>query len=78
MEWAKEHQLSNYKRFEREHNCNVFLVLGVGGEPAKPETVFTIPLQYISATSFSQEQLKPYRKNNDGNFFFDAEEMKLK
>ncbi len=78
VEWAKEHQLSNYKRFEREHNCKVFLVLGVGGEPAKPETVFTIPLQYISATSFSQEQLKPYRKNNDGNFFFDAEEMKLK
>lgn len=44
-----EKTLKNYRKFCKERNIPVTIVLGVGGEPCAPELLYFIPLEKIDA-----------------------------
>jgi hypothetical protein len=80
IEWAKEYQLKNYRKFKTEKNIPVFVAIGVGGTPEKPEDVYIVPLTVIENIFISQTELKKYQKVDfqDKNFFYDSKTEILK
>lgn len=78
IKWAYDYQIKNYKEYTAKLNIPVFVIIGVGGEPSKPEEVFIIPLSKLESNTISQEELKSYkRKIADTEFFWDFKKNKL-
>jgi hypothetical protein len=80
IEWAKDYQLKNYKKFKTDKNIPVFVAIGVGGTPEKPSEVYIVPLSAIENTFITQTELKNYQKADfqDKNFFYDSKTESLK
>jgi len=78
VEWSKETQLANHKQFEKITQIPVFIVLGIGGYPNKPDEVYAIPLGEIDQTSLHCMTLKPYqRKLPYERFFLNCSKLTL-
>ena len=58
VNWCTENQLNHYRHCN--YQAPVFIVLGVGGDPWKPESVFLIPLKLISYTELYLSEIKRY------------------
>jgi uncharacterized tellurite resistance protein B-like protein len=72
VEWAREDQICNYKRYSEEHSIPVFVVIGIGKHPENPKDVFVIPLDDLSEPFLSSDFLGRYRRlDKDKPFFFD-------
>ncbi|HYM94844.1 MAG TPA: hypothetical protein VET23_11940 [Chitinophagaceae bacterium] len=56
--WCTENQLSHYRQCNREFP--VFIILGVGGSPAKPAFVFLIPLRVANFTELYKSEAEKY------------------
>jgi hypothetical protein len=78
IQWAKDYQLDNYRKFSAERNMNVFIMLGVGGAPGNPQHLYIIPLNEISSLFLSQSQMQKYYRHGKGNFFFEPDTLSLK
>jgi hypothetical protein len=66
-------KLQEYKNFERENNIQVYLVLGVGGEPTAPEELFLIPLPHIDSNRINKRKLNQnYSKSLNAKFYYDT------
>jgi hypothetical protein len=72
IEWASTDQLARYKEFESTSSKPVFVVIGVGGTPDAPQSLYAIPIRVINSTVLTQYQLKNYTKYKAGDFFFDS------
>jgi uncharacterized membrane protein YtjA (UPF0391 family) len=77
IEWAKPYQITNYKNYEAANGIKVFIVIGVGGLPENPASVYIVPLHHISDSIFTEYQLRPYQRYKKGNFFLTVETMTL-
>ncbi|MCR4921813.1 MAG: hypothetical protein K5945_08955 [Bacteroidaceae bacterium] len=40
-------KLENYRKFSESRNIPVTIILGVGGEPSNPESIYRIPLESV-------------------------------
>lgn len=79
VEWAKDYQLANYKKYAEKLNIPVFIVIGIGGEPENTEELFIIPLTKIDTNFILKENLLPYRKTAiEKGFYWDFEKKELK
>lgn len=79
VEFANDKQLKRYQEYAKEKEFPVFIVLGVGGQPDKPERLFIIPAPKISSGKLSWKDLQPFEKYPpEKNFFYDFEEDTLK
>ena len=47
IRWAEEHQIRNYNKFQNNENHLVYVIIGVGGAPSKPERLFLLPLNSL-------------------------------
>jgi hypothetical protein len=77
IEWAKSYQIVNYKNYEAASGIKVFVVIGIGGLPENPESIYIVPLDRISDSIFSEYWLRPYLRYKKGNFFLTVETMTL-
>lgn len=79
IEWAKQNQLNNYRKFEQDYNIPVFIAVGVGGNADNPEHLFIIPLNKIEDTFLDKRFLQKYKKINfqTNNFYFNSRNNKL-
>ena len=70
-------QLVRYQEYSVEKEQDVFIILGVGGEPSMPEDLYIIPID-----SYSQIQTKPSLlgkyKRDVVSKWFSIEEFKSK
>jgi hypothetical protein len=74
----KNYQLENYRQYEKKTGKPVFIIVGLGGAPGNPESVYIIPLNEIHSTELTQLQLKKYERSGTGNLFLDSQNMVLK
>ncbi|MDR0767275.1 MAG: hypothetical protein LBE57_02335 [Methanosarcinales archaeon] len=44
LQWSNPAQIGRYKEYQKKHSIPVFVVIGLGGYPDKPECMFCIPL----------------------------------
>lgn len=72
IEWAKSYQLSTYRNYERNKNIPVFVIIGLGGTPDIPESVYVVPLQQIRSNVLTEKELKQYYRYKKGNFFLNV------
>lgn len=73
-------QIDNYYRFQQDNNYTVFVILGAGGTPEKPEKIFVVPLHDIPLKQqyLPSSYLSRYRKlDMRSNFFLLPERMLL-
>jgi hypothetical protein len=79
IEWALNYQIKNYKEYADKLSIPVFVVIGVGGEPEKPEELFIVPLQEMKSNTITKSELANYKKDiSDTRFFWDYEKNKLR
>lgn len=68
---AKNDQLIRYREYKDRSQVDVFIALGIGGSPNNPNEIFVLPLEIISSSFMNYEELKPFRKSANSNFFYD-------
>ena len=56
----------------------IFIVLGIGGVPAKPAEIFVVPLASIERAELSKSWLENYRHDLSKNMFFDISTKSLR
>ncbi|MBS1921026.1 MAG: hypothetical protein JST17_12310 [Bacteroidetes bacterium] len=57
--WCTEEQLNHYRQCNRE--APVFIILGIGTVPHRPEFVFLVPLKVANFTQFYFSEIRKYR-----------------
>lgn len=78
IEWANYNKIRTYKNFENKNSIPVFIVIGIGGEPSRPERLFVTPLRNIEMYSEVYEaDLIPYNRKPSSKFFYDTVQLKL-
>lgn len=78
VKWSYKDQMERYRQFAKEKNMLVFIILGIGGIPAKPAEVFVVPLASIERAELSKSWLEHYRHDLAKNMFFDIPTQTLR
>jgi hypothetical protein len=78
IEWASQNQIRTYKNFEKRYRIEVFVAVGIGGDPSNPEKLFVTPLCNISKyTEVYESDLLHYERKPTRRFFYDTVQLKL-
>jgi len=78
IDWAKPNQIQRYIDFERKRAMPVFIAIGIGGDPDKPEKLFVTPLCNISnKIEIFESDLIPYKRKPTRRFFYNTVQLKL-
>jgi hypothetical protein len=77
IEWAKCYQLNNYRKYEMTSNKKVFVIIGVGGKPENPRSIYIVPLNEIHSTVLLEQELKKFYRYKTGTFFLNTSRMTL-
>ncbi len=77
--WATEEQADIYRKFEKEKDMPVFVVIGVGGTPSDPEQVYAVPLRALKLNIAKEDYIRDFmREYKENNFYLDTENMLLR
>ena len=71
----KEEHIKAYKKFTRKYYL-VFIVLGLGGVPYKPEQIFLVPLAKFKEGFISKNNLAKYERDINANFIVKARSLR--
>ena len=76
----EEYQIKNYKKFKEKDNMNVFILLGVGGEPDSIGALYIVPIDKINEEKIFKNNygkiiltelfLKTYKSQKKDNTLF--------
>lgn len=77
--WGKKSKsLEAYKRYSKENNIPVFIVIGIGGESSRPEKMYVTPLESIHSTNDIYEtDLMPFKRKPTHKFYYNVRQMRL-
>ncbi len=77
--WATEEQADIYRKFEKDSDMPVFVVIGVGGTPSEPEQVYAVPLRVLKMNIAKKDYIHDFmREDKEKNFYLDIENMLLR
>jgi hypothetical protein len=77
--WATNGQLERYHQYMSTTSLPVFIVIGIGGEPAQPEELYIVPLSRMKYSSARRDYLQPYKRVDvSRSFFYDLTDNLLK
>lgn len=62
-------QLSRYKEYSAEKKQDVFIILGVGGEPSMPEELYVIPIDSYPQGLTKPSLLNQFKRDKVSKFF---------
>lgn len=78
IKWAHEKQIHSYQNFENKYHVPVFIAIGLGGEPSRPNEFFLTPLINIHNSPFvHKSKLIKYKRKPNRKFYFDPRQMIL-
>jgi hypothetical protein len=70
LDCCKPQQLERYRKFAKERNIPVFLVIGFKGIDDAPDDMFVIPLEELKYPTLYPSVYRNYSKNPKTNFFW--------
>lgn len=76
IRWATEKQILNYNKFENNERHPVYVVIGLGGKPSKPERMFLVPLNRLWYPFANENYLKQFERNVNSRFAIESGELK--
>ena len=62
-------QIARYQEYSIEMNQDVFIVLGVGGEPSMPEDLYVIPIDVFAEVQAKPSLLRKYSRDKVDKWF---------
>lgn len=78
IDWAGgDKKIQNYNEYAEKNNVPVFVAIGVGGTPDKPDKVFIAPLNALKYRYAKRSYLEKFIKKNF-DFFFDPRRLILR
>ncbi|WP_319507016.1 hypothetical protein [uncultured Methanolobus sp.] len=63
--WTNAEQLKRYQEFSKEKEEPVFIIIGLGGSPKRPESLFCIPLEDAKYTELYLNDINQFRRNRE-------------
>ncbi|OPY25736.1 MAG: hypothetical protein A4E28_02959 [Methanocella sp. PtaU1.Bin125] len=78
ISWAKEYQPAKYRRFTTATGFRVFVVVGTGGTPERPQYMYCLPLWQARHNRLNPAGLKRYRRDPLRKFSYDPASGALK
>lgn len=70
INWATEEQIEIYNKFAENRKMNVIIVIGLGGEPSNPESIYAIPLRSLKYSIAKQSYLEQFKREDVQRKFF--------
>lgn len=70
INWATEEQIEIYNKFSEDRKMNVIVVIGLGGEPSNPESMYAIPLRSLKYSIAKQSYLEQFKREDVQRKFF--------
>lgn len=78
IEWARPEQIVRYQTFSERYKMPVFVVIGIGGSPLRPEEVYLVPLEKLAVPFVSLAYLSRFRRRvADEMFRWDSAEQRI-
>ena len=78
IKWADQKKINIYKKFQNDERAIVFVAIGIGGEPSKPERLFVTPLDMVcNKTWISESDLLEFNRKPTRRFFYDTVQLRL-
>lgn len=75
VNWASSFQIKNYEEYANKSRIPVWVAIGIGGTPDKPEHLFFTRLSNIAMYPFVFESyLKGYKRNAERAFYYNTED----
>jgi len=71
-------QLDRYRKFAKQSKMPVFMVIGIGGKPSDPESVYCMPLDKVKSASIDHDDLKPFYHKPENEFYYDSKAKVLR
>jgi hypothetical protein len=64
IKWAERWQMERYQQFQRVHRPEkVYVIIGFGGEPGNPESLYSIPLDEIQYPRLLPTSIEKYSRS---------------
>lgn len=60
ISWAKDRQIKNYNEYQKNKKETVYIALGVGGKPGKPQHLYLIPLSKLKYETFKEKYVAAF------------------
>ena len=70
IKWSYPEQMKRYQQFQKEKNIPVFIVIGVGGSPTSPMTMYCLPLNEAKYPELYKSYLEKYKRSPVKPFFW--------
>jgi hypothetical protein len=72
IQWPANDQLIKYQQFQENHRQErVYVVIGFGGMPYRPKSLYCIPLKEITCPELSLSSIEKYRHRVDQVFRYE-------
>ena len=79
IRWATDEQIEIYNKFSKEHQVDVIVAIGLGGEPSSPETVYVLPLRALKYSTAKEAYLTKFKREDPSKmFYYDKGQKTLK
>ena len=62
LEWEKDYKIERYQKFQKENGFPLYILIGVGGFPSKPERTFLLPLKALNYPLAKEEYLQKFER----------------
>ncbi|MDE6443214.1 MAG: hypothetical protein K2K64_02160 [Muribaculaceae bacterium] len=72
IKWSYSEQFERYKKYAEKTGYPVFVAIGIGGVPSKPDNIYLVPLSAMTSYMISERELKRYLIPSDKLFFYDT------
>jgi len=73
IKWAEKWQMERYQEFQKLHRPEkVYVVIGFGGDPNNPDSLYSIPLNKIQYTRLFPGSIGKYSRNVNQEFEYQA------
>jgi len=66
--WASEYNIKNYGVFREKEKIQVFIAIGIGGAPSKPDHLYLVPLYCLKYRFASKEYLEKFERSPNDKF----------
>lgn len=75
LKWSNPAQLKRYKAYTRDIKIPVYIVIGLGGVPFKPDRMFCVPLGAAKYPALYSSIYEKYERDVTKNFFWDGRKL---
>lgn len=77
IQWSYEAQRERYEKYAKENDLDVFVAIGVGGEPANPDKLYIVPLSSLKDVKCRIDEIACYNHDTKKPLYYDIKSRKL-